>query len=125
MCIISLYDISDSLVVHLPSTSLTLSFFECSTISFLLFCRVKLNSVNRYIPEFFTSYLQYSLLCLASRIFGTMAVPANQKWEGMFQQCISVFRVKGQDVLNTQKAWENVAVTLSKGKKNIREIHQK
>lgn len=58
-----------------------------------------------------------------SQIFGTMAVPANQKWEGMFQQCINVFRVKGQDQLNTQKAWENVAVTLSKGKKNIREIH--
>lgn len=54
-----------------------------------------------------------------------MAVPANQKWEGMFQQCINVFRVKGQDQLNTQKAWENVAVTLSKGKKNIREIHPK
>uniref|UniRef100_K1R9I4 Alsin n=1 Tax=Magallana gigas TaxID=29159 RepID=K1R9I4_MAGGI len=60
-----------------------------------------------------------------SQIFGTMAVPANQKWEGMFQQCINVFRVKGQDQLNTQKAWENVAVTLSKGKKNIREIHPK
>ena len=123
MCILSLYDITDSLVVHLPSTSLTV--FECSTISSLLFCRVKLNSINRHIPEFFTSYLRYSLLYLAFRIFGTMAVPANQKWEGMFQQCISVFRVKGQDVLNTQKAWENVAVTLSKGKKNIREIHQK
>ncbi|XP_062578159.1 alsin-like, partial [Saccostrea cucullata] len=42
----------------------------------------------------------------------------------MFQQCISVFRVKGQDQLNTGKAWENVAITLSKGEKSIIEIHK-
>ncbi|XP_061189160.1 alsin-like isoform X2 [Saccostrea echinata] len=59
-----------------------------------------------------------------SPIFGTMAVPASQRWEGMFQQCISVFRVKGQDQLNTEKAWENVAITLSKGEKSIIEIHK-
>lgn len=57
-----------------------------------------------------------------------MAVPANQKWEGMFQQS-SVSMYSGSKVrtnlINTQNAWENMAVTLSKGKKNIREIHPK
>ncbi|XP_056010934.1 alsin-like isoform X4 [Ostrea edulis] len=59
-----------------------------------------------------------------SKVFGTMSVPVNQRWEGMFQHCVSVFRVKGQDQLNAAKAWENVAITLSKGKKNIIEIHK-
>jgi hypothetical protein len=53
-----------------------------------------------------------------------MSVPADRKWEGMFQHCRTVFGVKGHhhDAADCSKAWEGVAVMVSKSRQVIHEM---
>ena len=52
-----------------------------------------------------------------------MSVPADRKWGGMFQHCRSVFGVKGHhDAADCSKAWEGVAVMVSKSRQVIHEM---
>ncbi|XP_071148422.1 alsin-like isoform X3 [Mytilus edulis] len=59
---------------------------------------------------------------IPSSHYGKMSVPADKKWEGMFVQCRTVLGVKGQAKPNTNKAWEGVAVMVSKGRQVLHEM---
>lgn len=51
-----------------------------------------------------------------------MSVPADRKWEGMFHYCRSIFGVKGQEKPDCKKAWDGVAVMVSKGRQVLHEM---
>lgn len=59
---------------------------------------------------------------IPSSHYGKMSVPADSKWEGMFQHCRTVFGVKGRDKVDSRKAWDGVAVVVSKGRQVIHEM---
>lgn len=62
-------------------------------------------------------------LHIPSSHYGKMSVPADRKWGGMFQHCRSVFGVKGHhDAADCSKAWEGVAVMVSKSRQVIHEM---
>ena len=71
------------------------------------------------------SSLNASFLFWYFRYYGQLSVPADRKWDDIFHHCCSSL---GHDdpghMINTNKAWEMVAVAVSSGKKQIKEMQK-
>ena len=63
-------------------------------------------------------------LFLVFRYYGQLSVPADKKWDDIFHHCCSALGHDGSGRTNTSKAWEMVAVAVSSGKKQIKEMQK-
>ncbi|KAK7113743.1 alsin-like isoform X2 [Littorina saxatilis] len=62
---------------------------------------------------------------IQSKYYGKLSVSADKKWEDIFLHCCGSLGHDGHGrVINTSKAWEMVAVAVSSGKKQIKEMQK-
>ncbi|CAH1788427.1 unnamed protein product [Owenia fusiformis] len=63
-------------------------------------------------------------LGILPKTFGTLSVSADRKWEEIFQHCRTVLGCQeGETTVDSQKAWEMVAIVISNGKKRLQDKH--
>ncbi|XP_076459413.1 LOW QUALITY PROTEIN: alsin-like [Babylonia areolata] len=62
---------------------------------------------------------------IKSKYYTKLAVPADKKWDDIFHHCCSLLGHDTHDrSINTKKAWEMVAVAVSNGKKQLKEMQK-
>lgn len=54
-------------------------------------------------------------------VYGSLAVPPDNKWEDIFRHCNAMLGYSGEGKPDLTKAWESVAVSVSAGRKTIRD----
>ncbi|XP_060076194.1 alsin-like [Ylistrum balloti] len=62
---------------------------------------------------------------LNSSSFTKLCVPPDKRWSDMFFHCSSILGFKGRGKPDTAKAWEAVAVMVTKGRESLREAKQR
>ncbi|CAE1150413.1 ALS2 [Acanthosepion pharaonis] len=56
---------------------------------------------------------------IQSKTYGSLSVTADRKWEDIFSHCKAMLGYTGEGKADTGKAWESVAVMITRGKKTL------